>query len=284
MALVVTDDKHYKAIAGVIRAKTGTDNTYKASDMAEGVESACYAVYADAKDVGYWEGYGNGYNEGKQGEWSEFWDSYQQNGKRTYYANAFSYQWTDSCFKPKHDMKPTNASKMFDTSNITDVQACLDKVGTKLDFSDCSNFDMMLSGGSSVTRFGTIDTRSSSNISGIFNGGTNLQTVDLFILKDDGSQTQGSNRPFASCNKLANIVVQGKFGFSFSMEWCPLSKESIYSIINALFETASGKTLTLPLSTIKARFETSSGANDGNTSEEWLNLVASKQNWTITLV
>ena len=29
--------------------------------------------------------------------------------------------------------------------------------------------------------------------------------------------------------------------------------------------------------------KTSEGANDGNTSEEWLNLIATKPNWTITL-
>ena len=222
------------------------------------------------------------YEKGKQAEWSEFWDSYQQNGKRTYYSNAFGYQWTDACFKPKHDMKPTTAVKMFDSCNITDVQACLDKVGTKLDFSNCTNFDMMITGGGAIKRFGTIDTRGATNISGIFNGGSNLQTVDLFILKDDGSQVQGTNRPFAGCNKLANIIVQGKFGFTFSMEWCPLSKGSIISVVNALTETtsiASGKKLTLKSSAVTNAF-------GSTTAQEWTNLIEPKRQagWTITLV
>lgn len=281
MAIVLTDDKHYKDIADVIRNEAVAHGAkFKPESMAAEIKGACDYKYYEGHLVGDAEGF----ERGKQAEWSEFWDSYQQNGKRTYYSNAFGYQWTDICFKPKHDIKPTSAVQMFDSCNITDVQACLDKVGTKLDFSNCTNFDMMITGGGAIKRFGTIDTRGAANISGIFNGGSNLQTVDLFILKDDGSQVQGANRPFAGCGALKNFTVQGKFGFTFSMEWCPLSKESIYSVVNALLETATGKTLTLPLSTIKARFETSSGANDGNISEEWLTLAAKKSNWTITLV
>lgn len=223
------------------------------------------------------------YEKGKQAEWSEFWDSAQGNGGRTQYLRAFGGGlWTDENLRPKYDVRPTNAWQMFQYNYKTsDVQACFEKTGAVLDFSNCTDFDMMISE-SYITRFGVVDTRSASTLSGIFNNGTKLQTVDLLILKDDASQTQGTNRPFAKCNMLQNIKVQGKFGFTFSMEWCPLSKASIISVVNALTENASiasGKKLTLKSSAVTNAF-------GSTTAQEWTNLITPKQQagWTITLV
>lgn len=221
------------------------------------------------------------YDKGKQSEYDTFWDSYQQNGNRTYYLLAFGYQWTSTCFRPKYDLRPTNASQMFYSSNITDVQDCLDKAGVVLDLSKATSFRGLVSSGA-VTRLGVIDTTGSTTLDGIFNSGTNLHTVELFIIKEDGSQTQGQDRPFANANALKNITVQGKFGLTVSMEWCPLSKASIISVVNALTENASmasGKKLTLKSSAVTSAF-------GSTTAQEWTNLITPKQNagWTITLV
>lgn len=62
-----------------------------------------------------------------------------------------------------------------------------------------------------------------------------------------------------------------------------LSDESIQSIIGGLNSEVTGQTLTIPRAAVKKAFETSEGANDGDTSETWNALVASKPNWTITL-
>ena len=80
------------------------------------------------------------------------------------------------------------------------------------------------------------------------NGAGFLKTVELLILKDDGSQTQGSNRPFADCSSLENLNIQGTLGFSVSLEWCPLSLDSLHSLLNALKDysgTTTTRTLTL---------------------------------------
>lgn len=63
-----------------------------------------------------------------------------------------------------------------------------------------------------------------------------------------------------------------------------LSKPSITSIINCLSTTTSGLTVTLSKTAVNNAFETSEGVADGSTSQEWLNLVATKTNWTISLV
>ena len=62
-----------------------------------------------------------------------------------------------------------------------------------------------------------------------------------------------------------------------------LSKESITSFVNGLNSDVTEQTLTLSKTAVNTAFETAEGLTDGNTSEEWLNLIATKPNWTITL-
>lgn len=88
---------------------------------------------------------------------------------------------------------------------------------------------------------------------------------------------------FSGCSSLEEVTFCGVIGQNISLSACPLNAASITNIINVLSETATDKTLTLKLTAVQNAFETSSGAADGNTSEEWLNLAATKSNWTITL-
>lgn len=62
-----------------------------------------------------------------------------------------------------------------------------------------------------------------------------------------------------------------------------LSKNSILSLIPCLSDEITGKTLTLSKTAVDTAFETSEGAADGSTSTEWLELIATKPNWTISL-
>jgi hypothetical protein len=62
---------------------------------------------------------------------------------------------------------------------------------------------------------------------------------------------------------------------NFNVHWSPkLSKASIESIINALSSTTSGLTVTISKTAKEAVF----------TTEEWATLIATKPNWTISLV
>ena len=91
---------------------------------------------------------------------------------------------------------------------------------------------------------------------------------------------------FNYCSELTHLIFKDGSNIAANINISSatkLVKESIESIIRALWDNASGRTLTLSLTAVKKAFETSSGANNGNTSEEWLALVASKSNWTITL-
>ena len=90
---------------------------------------------------------------------------------------------------------------------------------------------------------------------------------------------------FSNMTNLQNIVIEGAIGqngVNLSASTL-LSKESITSFVNALLETASGKTITFSLNAVNKAFETSAGAADGSTSAEWGTLIAGKSNWTISL-
>lgn len=233
------------AIADAIREKTGKTDKLNLDAMALGVHEA--------------------YESGQKAEYDRFWDAFQANGTRTDYQHAFRSGWTNDIFNPKYPLRPTNATSMFAATTITKH--------IDVDTSACTEFVNMFSGANGPTSIGTIDTRSATTLNQTFAYMGGLKTIEKLILKDDGSQTF-SEFCFGWDGALANIVIEGTIGNTLSFKGCyALSKASATSIINALSSSTSGKTLSLQ-STVKARF----------TSAEWDALVATKPNWTISIL
>lgn len=218
------------------------------------------------------------YEAGRQAEYDAFWDAVQDNGKRTDYSRAFASGWRTEMLNPKHPIRPTDATYMFYNSRAKSISS--DAV---FDFSQCTNFYYMFSGASIGSVDFVIDTRSANNLGAMFGwtSGT-LESIEKIILKDDGSQSVGSM--FAACAYLKEVRFEGFFGKSINFQWSPLSRESIISVVYALSDSANGQTATFNRSAVNTAFETSEGAADGSTSEAWLSLVATKSNWTISLV
>ena len=82
-----------------------------------------------------------------------------------------------------------------------------------------------------------------------------------------------------------NRFKTGYITDSISFEWMPtLGATNIRLIVNGLSATATEQILTLSLEAVNRAFATSSGANDGATSATFAELVATKPNWTITLI
>lgn len=230
-------------------------------------------------------GYTEGFEAGKNAEQNTFWDNYTSNGTRENYSYAFyGSGWNNISFRPTKDIVVVGGTdNMFYGVKITDLQACLDVHGVKLDFSQATGFTYTFRT-ASLTRVGEIDTREASTISNMFRDARGLVTIDKVIFKDDGSQT--FSNVFTNVNSLENITVEGVIGqngFNISPS-TKLTKASITSIINALSPTTSGLTVTLSKTAVNKAFETSEGTNDGDTSEEWTTLVNTKPNWTISLV
>ncbi len=227
------------------------------------------------------------FEAGKQAEYDAFWDSYQSNGNRQDYSCAFSGNaWTEETFKPKYDIVPTSASRIFSHTGIKDLKKALEDANIVFDFSKVTTCSYFSNENTKIERIPTIDTTSLKGMGYFLHGCRNLEYVEKIILKNDGSQEFTSSYSFGTCPKLKEIRFEGVIGTpNFNISTAKgLSKESIISVINALSTNTSGIAVTLSLEAVNKAFETSEGANDGSTSAEWLALIGTRSNWTISLV
>lgn len=221
------------------------------------------------------------FDAGKKSQHDYTIETLQENGKRTNYDGGFSC-WTEDLFKPKYDMKPTSACYIFarfnkDVKEI-DMVEHLNKYNVSLDFSSCTNFTNFLIY-SFVSRLGTVDTRSASAVN--FYIAYRLKKIDSLILKNDGTQSFN----FGMCNFLESIKITGIIGQNINFGDCPLLKDSIISVINALSTTASKKTVTFKKTAINNAFGID--VDDETTypeGSEFYVLRNSKSNWTFSFV
>lgn len=224
-----------------------------------------------------------GRSTGKKAEYDAFWDAVQENGNRTNYNFAFSADmWTKENFKPKYPIRPTDAYNTF--AYIGQYLKSLSST-QRLDFRELCILDMSLCTGSQnlfynnkqVVALGVMDLRGMVSLNRVFTGADNLEIIEKIILKEDGSQAMSS--PFENCTSLKTISFEGVIGKNINFQWSTLlSHDSIVSIVNALSTTASGQTATFSATAVNNAFE------GGSTGSEWLNLIATKSNWTISLV
>lgn len=226
--------------------------------------------------------YDAGYQGGKKEENEEFWDDYQQNGTRTGYGYAFG-GWTDGTFRPRYDMKPTNCTYMFAKSFITSLTDALERAGVTLDTSEATNHIGMFFESAYTTEIPHIDLRKSLYATNLFNYCTQLKSVEITVAENT---VPNYSNWFNRCDSLQNLKVNGvidKNGMNLQHS-TKLSNDSIVSVINALSATTSGFAVTLSKAAVNKAFETIEGMNDGTTSAEWALLIATRSNWTISLV
>lgn len=125
------------------------------------------------------------------------------------------------------------------------------------------------------------------SLSATFAGCVSLVSIegDLNVISCDKFFYNSTQSSFYNCGSLEEIrFIEGCIKRTISFGWSPyLTAESIQSILGGLNSEVTGQTLTIPRNAVKKAFETSEGANDGDTSAEWLALKDTKPNWTITL-
>ena len=231
------------------------------------------------------------YSKGRKDEYDEFWDIVQNKGKRKNYQTSFAgYTWNDENFKPKYDIVPEgNIGYMFFETQITDLVKILEDCGVIFDTRNVTSNLNNFMAYSKITYAPTIDARSTTGTKPFGNFCYNakaLKSIKL-ILKDDGSQ-DGTNA-FYNCIELENLIIEGTIGQNgFNVQYSTkLSKASIESILGALKDTGEPKyTITLSKTAVDKAFETSEGANDGSTSQEWYDIIniGGAYWWTINLV
>jgi hypothetical protein len=218
------------------------------------------------------------YEAGKKAEYDEFWDSFQKNGERTGYENAFS-DWIGKCFKPKYDLKMVgaySATQLFRRAANFDLKAMTVDRGVLFDTSEATRANSTFIQ-SSIGEIPPLDLKSCTEMSQTFQsmyyGGAYTTTkITLNNIREDCV----FDRTFYQASYLEEIIVTGTIGQNgFNTSDCKkLSKDSIISIVNALSDTATGKTLTLSKVAVETAF----------TDAEWDALEATKTNWTISLV
>ena len=253
---------YLKSISDAIRTKLGTTEKINASDFAEKILSI------------------------PTGGGDDLWDYYQENGSRKNYKRAFTgCVWDENTLKPKYSIKPTNANQMFYyAKNLRSLKNVVTNVKRnnpdfEFDTSLCTDLTGFIQAADNVTELPEISTVSCNAVDQFLFWNALLKSVDKLILKSDGSQNFTNS--FSGLSALTDIVIEGKFGCNVNISSSSkLTKNSIISIINALHENASNKTITFSKDAINREF----GIDVDNTStypegSEFHTLRYSKSNW-----
>lgn len=180
---------------------------------------------------------------GMKAERDAFWEIYQDHGNRTDYTYAFAgYGWTYETYHPKYSIRLRDGwtgTSMFQNSSITDTIV-------------------------PIVCEGAVVMNSSFYLS-------KVKTIRNIAVTEGTTFTN----TFYSCADLENISFSGIIGNDIDLHWSTkLSRESIDNIIRICNESQGYSfKVTLSRAAVNKAFETSVGANDGSTSDDWYEAV-----------
>lgn len=220
----------------------------KLTAIAENEQRVYDTGYMRGSNDGYVQGEQNGYavgfDEGKKAEYDRFWNAYQQNGARRNYIQIFS-------------------GVAWDDNTYN------------------PKYEITLGAGNTANSMYAYNGITTTKVPIIFNGGaSNLVFYSCGSLKTIVSiyvpVNQSYNSWFAGCKSLTDITfAEGSvIGETINLQDCPLTKASITNVVNILSSSATGKTATFKKTAKEAAF----------TDAEWSALIATKSNWTFSLV
>jgi len=287
----------------IIRFTGGTDATNAdliafMQENAERIKSIAdtiaekLVIIAENEQKVYDKGYQKGHNEGKQAEHDAFWDAFQTSKRRNYTSMFQDASWSDKTFYPKYDITPVgSAPSLFRYCAITNLEERLNECGVVLDTSNATSLNAAFGECYSLTTIPTIDLTkctASGAANGVFSGCSVLKTIRKIIISETVPTNTGT---FQNCLQLQNLEFEGVIGNELDFRWSTkLTRASIESIVNHLSDTTTGKTLTLSKTAVDEAFKFVTEIDgeviivNGSEMDSWKDLVASKPNWTITLV
>ena len=147
--------------------------------------------------------------------------------------------WNSDTFKPSNDLHIySNCNYLFYNSGISgSISEIAKDLGISITISPTS-----IQNGFSYARITEveIDFGSVSNAAYAFSYASHLNTIILRNIK----ATTSWSTVFNGCTKLANLTCDGEIGKSINLQDCPLTHDSLMSIINALGDGYSA-TLTI---------------------------------------
>ena len=187
------------------------------------------------------------YEAGQKSEYDAFWDVYQTNGTANNYAYVFAGRgWNSKTYHPKYPL---------DTGVITNCAA------------------MYLWSG--VSEIGSVNFENATSFNVIFQGCQLLTTIEG--IKFPPADMYGT---FDMCYKLKNITVLNTIVGNINFKDCPLTGESILSVLEHLATVPSTKTITFNKAAVD------SASTDAAWLAEYNALVKEandEKNWSITL-
>lgn len=239
-----------------------------------------------------------GTDTGGKSQYDTFWDAYQENGTRGNYSFAFGGGgWTKNTlhikypinFPEEKDQWTRNNMSMFERCNYLHYSSVSDAIDFTeickiIDFSKCKSATNIFKNAQNIFNI-TCDFSNALTLDNTFNssdGGTKMNHIKLKVTE----KCTSFSSTFHYCKQLTHLTflegscIAAKIAFSHS----PLNKDSIVNIINTLSSNTSNLSVSFLLSAVNTAFETATGAADGSTSAEWNALIATKPNWTISLV
>lgn len=194
------------------------------------------------------------YDAGKQAEWSAFWDAFQSTngGKvRTDYSYAFysgiGCGWNATNFKPKYDLRPTNAAYMFyqfSSGYVASLTDMLEQAGVVLDTSQCINHNRMFAN-SPVSEIPHIDLTKSTTVEYLFYSCLYLEKAEITLAENTVPNYYNA---FTHCQKLRDLTINGTVDKALSLAQSPnLTTTSVQSVIDSLKDLTGATTQTLTL-------------------------------------
>lgn len=218
------------------------------------------------------------YDAGKSEMLNIMWDAIQMGGARVYYRRVFQgKRWTNEIFKPLYTIKANDCAYMFQDSGLTDGELIRNVDFSKADEAYLTFYN---------AKFTTLPTLDFSNCTAeltyTFWSTQSLTKIELIKLSESGTSFHADT--FIYNYKLTSVRFSGIIKGGINFKHSPLDKESIENVFSCLSDTVSGKTATFKKSAVNKAFETSEGAADGANSQAWTELIATKSNWTISLV
>ena len=146
------------------------------------------------------------FDAGKKDEQTQFWEIFQDGGKRNGYSMTFmSKYWNDTNYNPIYTLKNDSGNQMFQQTYVTDTKVPID-----------------------ISTAGV-------NHSSLFAYSSRIQTIRKLITAKD----KGYTGDFASCSGLKNISFEGEIGRSIDFKSCPLTVESMKDVIEHLYDYAT---------------------------------------------
>lgn len=215
------------------------------------------------------------YEAGQKAEYNRLWDTLVPTSDGNM-AFRFCGDWTKGTLRPNKDLRPRNAQGMFyefNSYDITDLEQHFADIGVVLDFSNNASFSSTFASIRCPLKIGVIDASSATKIAYLLNNSTGVTGIKKLILPEKYGSNPFNNA-FNYAKGLKDIEMEGTIPVSINFLDCPLTPNSMKSIIgclkNQINETMAFMVSVLFSNACWAALEADSTAPDGGTWQDYV--------------